>query len=283
MSRAPASLLALTVLVGCIETKPDELTALEELEAIGAVMDAQRTEAFAGEVVDITTGFTIGAAYEQAAENLRDWVQSQLPCSDVTLAESDAGIAVVHMDLGTLDDACTYRGRTYAGELSVTLVSVDLHGEVVLQHDWMGVTNGAETLTGVATVTWDAQDGPLERHLDYDAVWEDALGAVDGVGTLVHTPYSGDRFDEGFVADGSRDWTARDGRDWSLQAEAVTARWIDPVPESGQYVVYNPAGKQAVLSFDRQDADTIRVTLSGGAEDRMLDVSATGVVVPVEE
>ncbi len=283
MSRRVFPLFMASFTIGCVETKPGELNAVEELEVMAAVMDAQRTEAFAGEVVDITTGFTIGAAYERSAENLRDWVASQLPCSEVTVEDSEEGLAVVQLDLGGLDDACTYRGRTYAGALSVTLVSVDLAGEVVLQHDWMGVTNGDQTLTGRATVAWDAEAGPLERRLEYDAVWEDALGPVDALGSLVHTPYSGDRFTEGFVAHGSRDWTAQDGREWALQADEVAARWIDPVPESGQYVVFHPIGKEAVLSFARQDDDTVRVTLSGGHEDRMLDVTRAGVVLPVDE
>lgn len=281
MRRLTLSLLPL--LGACVETPPDKLTALEEVEVVGAVVDAHRTEAFAGEVVDLTTGFTIGAAYEAAAENLRDWVGSQLPCSTVTLGEADGGLAVVHMDLGTLDDACEHRGRTYAGALSVTLVEVDPAGRVVLEHAWDGVTDGEQTLTGGAAVVWDTRSGPVERQVRYSASWRDALGTLEGVGDLRHTPLSGDRFTEGFVLDGDRDWTARDGRDWSMAAEGVAARWQDPVPQAGRYVVFTPEGKRAELSFARQDDATVRVTLSGGVEDRLLDVSASGVVVAVAE
>jgi len=265
-----------------MEVDKAALTPAEELEALGAAMQTQRTEAFAGEVIDITTGFTLGAARDAAAENLRDWVQSQLPCSEVTLDVDEDGLPFVHMDLGTLDDACEHRGRTYAGALSVTVVSVDLAGQVVLEHEWFDVHDGELSLTGNAQVTWDAVDGPLTRQVTYDGAWTSAAGVLDATGEVLQKPYEGDTFELGFAADGHRDWTAEDGRDWSMTAEGVAARWMDPVPETGRYTVYNPDGKEAVLSFERQDEDTIRVTLSGGWSDRVLDVTRTGVVLPVE-
>ena len=59
---------------------------------------------------EITTDFTIGDAVEQAAKDLRDFWQSQVPCSEVSVSG-----ATVTVDYGTLDDNCTWRGKTYAG------------------------------------------------------------------------------------------------------------------------------------------------------------------------
>ena len=59
-----------TLASACVETKSDSLSASEELEVIQAAVHAQRTEAFAGEVVELTTGFTIGEKAKDTAKNL---------------------------------------------------------------------------------------------------------------------------------------------------------------------------------------------------------------------
>lgn len=41
---------------------------------------------------------------------------------------------------------------------------------------------------------------------------------------------------------------------------------------------HEPKDKQIVMSFERLDADTIEVRLSGGRRDRIFHVSSTGAV-----
>lgn len=286
--RPPVSLVLLPVVIasgGCVdEDKSDEpMTALEELETVQAAVNAQRTEATAGEVIELTTDFTIGEGYEAAAESLRDWLESQLPCSTVTVGDADGGIAQVHMDLGPPSaEGCAWRGRTWSGALSISLVSVDPAGAVVLEHEWIELSDGIYTLDGAATVTWDGRAGPTERQVEYAADWTSEAGVLSADGALTHAPLDGETFETGFVADGERDWIDEEGRAWALRIEGVEARWLDPVPQAGEYRMTHPTGKEATLRFTRVDEDTIRLTLSGGAADRVFDVSRLGVVEEVE-
>lgn len=245
----------------------DTLTTTEAKEAVSRSVSSAKAEALTTEVVEITTEFTLGEAVEEAAENLRSFLESQIPCSTVTRDGAE-----VTLDFGTLDDACTWNGETYAGVVSVSVVSVD--GTLEVHHTWEGLTNGELTLDGEATVTWDP--GARTRNVQHTLTWTDADGAWEA---------SGDRtqslLDEsaglagGIVVDGSRSWTDGEAT-WDLDIAGIELRAQDPCPQAGVYTVTTPAGKTATLSFERLDEDTIQVTLEGTRRPYVVEVTSAG-------
>ena len=81
----------------------------------------------------------------------------------------------------------------------------------------------------------------------------------------------------GIVINGSRAWSGESGA-WDLAIEEVEVRWVDPVPQAGLYSLTTPKDKVIDMSFERQDEDTIRVTVDGGRRARIYDVTASGGV-----
>src|SRR3954465_16081404 len=70
-------------ITGC--PKEGELTSAEAQEALQEAAASSQAENLAAASVDISTNFTIGGALEKAAGELKTFVNSQLPCADVTL------------------------------------------------------------------------------------------------------------------------------------------------------------------------------------------------------
>jgi hypothetical protein len=263
--------------VGCVLSGSEEMTYGEALEALQATVDSGKGEALVSEPIEITTQFTLGQAAADAAQELRDWVASQLPCAELSLDG-----ATLTMDLGTLDDACTYQGKTYAGVIVLEVVSADADA-VLVRHTWSSLTDGTLTADGSADVTW-TQDAATERHVAHEIVWTDDTGRVIDA--------RGDRtqryLDEaagiwgGFGESGTRDWNDSETGDWSLDIDGIEVRWQDPVPQAGVYTLLNPDSKTLTMAFERVDDDTIRVTMSGTRDDLVFDVSAWGVITEVE-
>ncbi len=81
----------------------------------------------------------------------------------------------------------------------------------------------------------------------------------------------------GIRIDGNRHWSGRAG-EWDLAITGVEVRLQDPVPEAGAYQLTTPANKVLSLSFARQAADVIRVTLTGPKRTFSFDVRETGTV-----
>jgi hypothetical protein len=246
------------------------LTATEEWQSLTAAIQSYQAEALTSDIVEITTDFTLGQAVQDAAAELRDFLESQIDCSTVTLSQ-----ATLTIDFGDLDDACTWNGRTYAGVATVQLVSASSDGAEV-HHTWAGITDGSLTVDGDATVTWDLS--AFSRRVEHQLTWTNEDGDV-----LVGT---GDRTQAlldptvgiwgGISIDGQRAWT-HNGQAWTLDIDGVLARAQDPVPYAGAYVLTTPSGKTATLTFERVDTDTIALTLSGGEEERVWHVTATGI------
>ncbi len=247
-----AALLITTSACGAL-TKEEAKEALEEVKV------ASQAQALTSESVEISTNFTIGDAVETAAEELRTFVQSQLPCAEITL-ETGGGQATLSIEYGANAGNCTYRGNTFEGRhiINVARNEEDL---VQVDHVWEGFTNGQINLDGSATVEWDLEN--KTRHVVHNAEWTRLSDGRTGVG-------SGDRMQaaleggifEGFSVDGKRRWEGESG-DWDLDIDHVEMRWVDPIPQAGKYTLDTPFGKQLSLSFDRVNATTIEVTVAG--------------------
>lgn len=265
-----SSLIALLPLVACSSA----LTRREAAEAISELVTTARIDGASGQVLQVSTDFTLGAAVEASAQNLRDFLATQAPCSTVSVDG-----ATVTLDFGEGTDICLWNGESWSG-LATMELETGADGAWTVHHAWEGLTHGQEVLDGAAEVTWKPADAT--RTVAHDLTW--THGAEDVVSTGDHVQAVLDP-SEGWAAglriDGTRTWT-HDGRDWDLRADGIEVRAIDPVPQAGRWLLTLPSGKPATLTFVRQDADTIRVTLEGGIEPYVVDVSSVGVVVEVE-
>ncbi|MCC6217088.1 MAG: hypothetical protein IT376_19675 [Polyangiaceae bacterium] len=256
-------------LAGCPPKDEERLTYGEALAALEeSSLDAQAS-GVTSSAIEISTHFTIGQAVEAAADELRAYVASQLPCAEITLSK-----ATLQVEYGARPGNCVYEGQTLTGTTTVTIGRND-DGEVVVEHTWTKLSNGRFEVTGDATVTWSAAD--RTRRVAHRAEWTRLSDGRTGTG-------SGDRTQstlagglvEGLRVDGSRSWTGRSGR-WDLSIEGVEVRWIDPVPQAGRYVLVTPEDKALALAFDRRDANTITVTVSGARREFRFDVTALGI------
>jgi len=272
--------VSLVLLVPAIACTPasQELTRAEAREALSSSVSSARGESATTEVISVTTSFTLGEAVEDAAEELRAWWASQADCADI----SRDG-ATVTVDFGDLSDDCTYNGHTYAGLASVTVERTD-EQDVLVSWVFDALSNGDVSVSGDADVTWAGGDEP-SRHVVHDLTWDRDGETIEATGDRTQTLLDSEAgLSGGIGINGERAWTSSASGDWSLDINDVEARPTDPVPQHGVYVLTTPAGKEAVITFERVDDDTIRVTMSGvRGGDRIYDVSSAGEVGEAEE
>jgi hypothetical protein len=246
------------------------LTGAEAREAVQQASLSSQSDGVAATSIDIATNFTIGQGVEAAAEELRQFVGSQLPCARVSLEQ-----ATLTVQYGANPGSCAYRGHTFSGTHSITLSKNEM-AEVEVHHVWDKLSNGRVEVDGVADVTWSFAN--KSRHVVHSATWRDLRSGVSGQG-------SGDRLqrvlegglEEGIRVDGSLSWTGAKGN-WDLGIDGVELRWVDPVPQAGTYTLRTPADKTATLSFSRLNASTIHVTVSTGKRDFEFNVTALGLI-----
>jgi hypothetical protein len=216
--------------------------------------------------IEISTNFTIGQAVEAAAEELGNFIVSQLPCAEITLDG-----ATLTVEYGALPGNCTYRGHEYSGTHTITVQRND-DGDVQVDHEWIELSNGVVSVSGTANVTWSFVNGT--RHVVHELIWTRLKDGRTGTG-------SGDRVQsvlegglaEGIQIDGSRTWEGDSGR-WDLAINSVQVRWVDPVPQSGTYSLATPFKKTVSMTFERLDEDTIEVTLKSGDKEFKIKVNS---------
>ena len=247
------------------------LTAGEALQAIEELSLESQALTVSSGTIELTTSFTIGQAVDAAAEELQEFIESQLPCAEITL--DGATLTIVY---GALEGDCTYHGQTYEGAHSIEIVSA-AEGDVVVHHEWTALSNGKVSVTGTADVTWSTAAGT--RQVAHELDWtrlSDGF-AVTGSGDRTEAALGGD-IAVGMTIEGARRWTSERG-DWDLDVSGVELRWEDPVPQAGTYELTTPFdGKTATVSFERVDEDTIRVTLESGTKSFDFDVSQSGAI-----
>jgi hypothetical protein len=256
-------------MAGCPKKDGEELTYAEAQQAVEEAAVASEAASIAEGSVEIATSFTLGAAAEQAAQEIRDFIVSQMPCAEVTLDG-----ATLTVEYGKLAGTCLWRGRTMSGTHAITVVKSDSTIEV--HHEWTDVSNGRVEVDGTADVTWDLED--KSRHVVHELTWtrlRDGMTAT-GSGDRTQSPLDG-AWVNGISVDGSREWEGPRGT-WELDIDHVDWRWEDPVPEAGKYVLTTPKQKTLSLSFERLDADTIEVTVSGAQREFSFKVSKLGDV-----
>jgi len=261
-------LFIFSALIGVQGCDQEELTRAEAQEALDEVTLSTQAQALTYDSIDISTQFTIGGAVENAAQEIRDFMMSQASCNTVTVESG-----TVTIDYGTLNDDCLYKGRTYAGVHTITVVKTDM-AELQVNHTWTDFTNGIVTVSGTATVTWAGTE--LTRQVEHELNWQrtgDAgtsfTGRGDRTQRLLDTQQG---ISAGIQIDGSRDWTTSRGQ-WTLNIDGIQVRPQDAVPQSGTYTLTNPDGKTLTLSFSRVDDTTIEVQVAGTRRDFTFNVT----------
>lgn len=261
------------VLSGCVKNGKggeSDLTAGQAQSALDEASVASQAQSLSASAVEITTQFTIGQAVENAADELRAFVVSQLPCADATLSGN-----TVQFVYGAKAGNCTYRGHTFSGESSVTVTRNDV-GNVVVNHTWTNLSNGRVELNGSAEVTWSAAN--KSRHVVYTATFKRLSDGRQGTGSgdVTQSVLEGGLV-EGISVNGSRSWQGARGT-WDLAIDGIEMRWVDPVPQAGSYTLGTPYGKSVTLSFQRVDADTITVKVESGRVKFSFDVTSQGAI-----
>ncbi|MFO0551155.1 MAG: hypothetical protein U0271_22380 [Polyangiaceae bacterium] len=262
---APSMALALG---GC--PADDELTAEEAAEATQEISDASQASSIAEGTVELTTSFTLGGAAADAAEEIRAFVVSQLPCAMVERQDN-----TVTITYGANPGNCTFHGQTFSGSHTVTVERTD-ENDVLVHHTWDQLSNGRVEVSGTADVTWDLD--AKSRHVVHELEWTHLESGRMGVGSgdRVQTAIDG-AWVNGININGERDWTGQRGT-WHLDIDDVDWRWQDPVPEDGTYSLDTPASKHVTMTFERVDESTILVLVSGPRRDYRFRVKSSGAV-----
>lgn len=269
--RVFALALAATTMIGAEACKkPEEMTTAEALQAVQEASTSGDAENVTSGSIEITTDFTIGQAAENAAQEIRTFIETQLPCAAITVSG-----ATLSVEYGAKAGTCTYKGNSYKGKHEITVTKNEM-ADVVVNHAWTKLSNGRVEVTGTAEVTWSATN--KTRHIVHELEWTRLSDGKTGTGT-------GDRTQkalegglvEGFQVDGSRSWKSINGQ-WDLSIEGVQFRWVDPVPQAGTYSLVSPKDKTITMNFSRVDDDTIKVTLKSGEKTYLFDVSKSGAV-----
>ncbi len=248
----------------------EALTSSEALQALEEVVLSTQMTVLTSGTVEIATNFTIGQAAEAAADELKEFIENQMPCAEITLVD-----ATLTIEYGVNAGNCEYNGQEYSGSHSITVVSASA-GNLVVDHEWEDLSNGRISVTGTATVTWSSEDS--SRNVVHELVWTRLSNqkVTTGGGDRTQTVLTGGLI-EGFSVDGNRYWTSDRG-DWDLDIDNVEIRWEDPVPQAGTYRLDTPFDKFVSLSFERLDDDTIEVTIASGEEEFSFEVSKIGTI-----
>lgn len=256
--------LALGYAEGCKED--DSLTFAEAREALEEAEVSSQAMSLTSSSIEITTDFTIGQAVEEAAEEIRSFIESQLPCADIQVSKG-----TVSVEYGAKPGSCFYKGKQFSGSHTITVVRNSEDGTIEVDHVWDELSDGLVTVSGDAEVTWDF--GNKTRRVVHELNWTRLRDGREGTGSgdRTQTVLEGGLF-EGIKVNGDRSWRGASGT-WDLAINDVEMRWVDAVPQSGSYFLRNPKGKGLEVTFVRVDSDTINVTIANGSKDFDFDVT----------
>lgn len=240
-------------------------SSTEMREATLDVIATGQSQSVENDIIEITTGFTIGGGVRAAVGRAVDFAQAQLPCATITSPDPNS----LQIELGTAGDSCTYHGRSFSGTVTVAYSGTD--DELVVQHTYQDVSDGRVSFDGEATVTWSGDS----RHIVSEFSMTGPRGELTARSDRTQTRLGA--AGEGIRVSGDREWHNRRG-DWQLEIDDVEIRAIDPIPQAGEYRVYTPRGAEVVMAFARVDDNTIKATVTGGRLERVFYVSSSGEV-----
>ncbi len=262
------ALLSPIVFTGCPRDNTDDsLTLAEANQALDESTIDSQGQGLASDNIELSTTFTLGQALQAAAQQVSDFITSQIPCASVALANDTLTVNY------SANGSCSYHGHVITGTSEITITKDDT-GDVIVDHTWTALSNGLVQVDGTATVTWSGT--AQSRHVEHNIVIMRLRDGktVDSTGDRTQTPLNGD-LTVGIAVNGTRSWTSTTGT-WDLTIDNVQMQWVDPVPQAGSYSLVTPKNKTLTLSFQRKDSDTITVTLAGNKRSFSFDVTSTG-------
>jgi hypothetical protein len=258
------------LLNGCARQSPS--ISVDEVQA--ALLEsalASQAETLLSDGVEITTNFTIGGALETAAEELKAFVGSQLPCARI---EREA--ATLSISYGATAGNCSFHGHSFVGEHTVTIMR-NAANEVAVHHEWSDFNNGRVSISGSADVTWSRTS--QSRHVQHEITWTMLTGRYVGHSGTGHGDRTQAALDAGLAigmrVDGTRTWDSKQGH-FDLDIDGVEMRWSDPVPQAGSYMLTTPKGKMLSLTFTRTSDDSINVAAKSEANEFAFAVMSDG-------
>lgn len=257
-------------LTACPKDNAEPVTTAEASQALEESTLSSQAQELTSSSIELSTNFTLGGAVEQAADQLRAFVASQLPCAGLTLTGNT--LSVVY---GKNPGNCTYHGHTFSGEHTITVVRAG-SGDVEVDHAWKKLSDGVLEVSGTAQVTWSFS--AASRHVVHSVSWtriSDGLTAT-GSGDETQKALTGGLI-EGIQVDGTRAWDGKSGH-WDLGVNGVQWRWVDPVPQSGSYTLAMPNKKSLTMTFSRVDDTHIKVVLTSGDKTFSFVVAKTGQI-----
>lgn len=258
-----------TILTGCPRDQSGPMTQAEARDALEESAVESQASALTANSVEISTNFSIGKAVGEAAVELKSFIESQLPCAEIALA--DATLTVTY---GAKPGNCTYRGNRFSGQHIVKVEKNE--DEIVVDHEWKELSNGTVKVSGTAHVSWNFDD--KTRTVEHALTWTRISDGRTGHGTGERTQRAlATGLQDGIQIDGNRSWTGPKGK-WDLAIEGIQARWADPVPQAGTYRLASPKGRSLELSFKRFDSDTIEVKLKNDTREFTFNVNSLGSV-----
>lgn len=262
--------LALTACPKRVNEGADPLTVKEAMQALEESSLANQAAVLTSSSIELATNFTIGKAFSEAAEELRDFISSHLPCAAIAIDD-----ATLSIEYGAKPGSCTYRGQTLSGT-HVVRISRNDQGDVLVDHVWDKFSNSRVSVSGTAHVTWSSANS--SRQIEHSLHWADLSDGrtAQGTGSRTQTVLDGG-ITEGIREDGTRTWTGQSG-EWNLAIDGVEMRWADPVPQAGAYVLAPPFHKSISMFFSRIDSDTIEVRVESGERSFVFRVSKAGMV-----
>ncbi|MBW2523749.1 MAG: hypothetical protein JRI23_06215 [Deltaproteobacteria bacterium] len=251
---------------GCRLRDGEPLTLGEAREALEEASLSNQASMLANGTIEISTNFTIGQAVERAAEEIHDFITTQLPCAEITLID-----ATLTVEYGAKPGNCTYRGHSYTGTHIMTVAFSD-DGAVEIDHEWDDLSNGVLSVSGTANVTWSWVED--SRRVVHELTWTRLRDGRTGTGSgdWTYTLLDGGLLD-GVMVDGWAGWDGTSG-EWDLAIDQVELRWIDPVPQSGAFHLSTPFGKDVTMTFERVDEDTIAVIIGSGSKEFTIEVTS---------
>ncbi len=257
-------------LTACPKDNAEPVTSGEAAESIDESTLSSQASELTSSSVELTTNFTLGKAVQNAVDELKAFIATQLPCADVVVTPNSLTVTY-----GAKPGVCVYRGHTYTGVHQITVVRTDSN-DVEVDHKWTDLSNGVLKVSGTAQVTWSFS--AATRHVKHDLTWTRIADQRTGHGTGDETQKSlSGGIVEGFQVDGSRTWDGKSGH-YELGISGVQWRWVDPVPQAGTYTLALPNKKSLSLGFQRVDDTRIKVTLTSGDKSYSFVVAKTGQI-----
>lgn len=263
----------LPVALLCLVAACGEVSREEAENALDQAALAVQAHALMATIVALAAPTQTEVPIPTAATDLGSAIARRVSCATTTVTDD-----TVLVDFGTAARPCSYAGRTLSGCAQLRILA-NSAGTLVIDHYWVtgslrdchddDFSDGAMTVDGTATVTWDLATGRRDI-VQRDLVWRanGSTRTTSAEGTLAEHDLEPET---GVRVDGAQTWTT-EGAAWGFESADIAIGFDDYLPSAGTHVVTNPSGDLLTIQYTRTDDGHTRVEVSGGGNDFSFDV-----------